>query len=197
MQTKIISNDDEIFSFLILASFWLGCIKKDTKCAYNNSNTIAPDSEIQSLKDSLDTAGITASQHPSGFFYNITGNGTGAGITNLCSIVTVTYKGSFFNGHIFDSTATGKVATFQLGQVIVGWQKGVPLISKGGDITLYIPPSLAYGPNPRSDNTEMLLFRGALISYMMFILWIYNKFLQNCSALVFHQGLFYFYFFRF
>ena len=66
--------------------------------------------------------------------------------TNLCSNVTVTYKGSYFNGNVFDSTAAGSAATFQLGQVIPGWQKGVPLISKGGDITLYIPPSLGYGP---------------------------------------------------
>jgi FKBP-type peptidyl-prolyl cis-trans isomerase FkpA len=32
-----------------------------------------------------------------------------------------------------------------LGQLIVGWQKGLPLISSGGKITLYIPPSLGYG----------------------------------------------------
>ena len=156
-----------IFPGLILASLFIaGCLKKDAKCPYNSSKAIAPDSEIQSLKDSLNKDGITASQDPSGFFYKISDNGTGAGITNLCSNVTVTYKGSFFNGYIFDSTATGKVATFQLGQVIVGWQKGVPLISKGGDITLYIPPSLAYGPNPIDDNQGNVIIPGS--SYLKF-----------------------------
>jgi FKBP-type peptidyl-prolyl cis-trans isomerase len=51
------------------------------------------------------------------------------------------------NGTIFDSTATGQTATFQLGKVIVGWQKGIPLVSSGGNITLFIPPTLAYGPS--------------------------------------------------
>ena len=87
----------KIFSGLILSSLLItSCIKSDTKCSFNDSNTIAPASEIKSLKDSLDSAGITASQHPSGFFYKISGNGTGAGINNLCSNLTVTYKGSFF-----------------------------------------------------------------------------------------------------
>ena len=157
----------KIFSGLILSSLLItSCIKSDTKCSFNDSNTIAPASEIKSLKDSLDSAGITASQHPSGFFYKISGNGTGAGINNLCSNLTVTYKGSFFNGQIFDSTSIGKVATFQLGQVIVGWQKGVPLISKDGHITLYIPPALAYGPDPIRDSQNNVVIPGS--SYLIF-----------------------------
>jgi FKBP-type peptidyl-prolyl cis-trans isomerase FkpA len=32
-----------------------------------------------------------------------------------------------------------------LGQLIIGWQKGLPLIKSGGSITLFIPPSLGYG----------------------------------------------------
>jgi FKBP-type peptidyl-prolyl cis-trans isomerase FkpA len=34
-----------------------------------------------------------------------------------------------------------------LGQVIPGWQKGIPLVKGGGSINLYIPPSLGYGAN--------------------------------------------------
>jgi FKBP-type peptidyl-prolyl cis-trans isomerase FkpA len=157
----------KIFSGLILASVLIaGCIKSDTKCPYNDSATVAPASEIQSLKDSLDSAGIIATQHASGFFYKISANGTGAGITNLCSNVTVTYKGSYFNGHVFDSTATGNIATFQPGQVITGWQKGLPLISKGGDMTLYIPPTLGYGANPVRDNQGNIIIPGN--SYLVF-----------------------------
>ena len=135
-----------LFGAVLSYIFIAGCAKKDTKCSYTDSNTVAPATEIEALKDSLDTAGISAViQHASGFFYKINSAGTGTGITNLCSNVTVTYKGSYFSGGIFDSTIAGSAATFQLGQVIPGWQKGVPLVSKGGDITLYIPPSLGYG----------------------------------------------------
>ena len=157
----------KIFCGLILSSVLIaGCIKSDTKCPYNDSKAIAPTAEIDSLQKVLTDSGIIASQHPSGFFYKISNTGTGTGITNLCSNVTVTYKGSYFNGHVFDSTATGNVATFQLGQVIVGWQKGLPLISKGGDITLYIPPTLAYGPNPIRDNQGNVIVPGN--SYLVF-----------------------------
>lgn len=157
----------KIFSGLILFSVLIaGCVKSDTKCAYTDSNAIAPGTEIDSLKEVLTDSGIIATQHPSGFFYKISTVGTGTGITNLCSNVTVTYKGSYFNGQIFDSTATGNVATFQLGQVIVGWQKGLPLISKGGDISLYLPPSLAYGPDPIQDSQGNIIIPGN--SYLVF-----------------------------
>lgn len=157
----------KILSGLILFCVVItGCIKNDTKCRYVDSKVIAPTTEIDSLQKVLADSGITASQHPSGFFYKISGAGTGTGITNLCSNATVTYKGSYFNGQVFDSTATGNVATFQLGQVIVGWQMGLPLVSKGGDITLYVPPSLAYGPNPVRDTQGNVLLPGN--SYLIF-----------------------------
>ena len=155
------------FSAFILACLVIaGCIKSDTKCPYKDSVTVAPATEIQSLKDSLDSVGIVATQHAAGFFYTISANGTGTGITNLCSNVTVTYKGSYFNGHVFDSTASGTVATFQPGQVIAGWQKGLPLISKGGDITLFIPPTLGYGANPVRDSQGNIVVPGN--SYLVF-----------------------------
>ncbi len=137
---------------LIAFIFIAGCSKKDTTCGYKDSTAIAPSGEVQQLQDSLDLYGITGSQHPSGFFYKINAQGSGTSVANLCTNITVTYKGKLFNGNVFDSTKTGQVVNFQLGEVIAGWQKGVPLVSKGGDIDLYIPPSLGYGayPVPRS-----------------------------------------------
>jgi len=86
-----------------------------------------------------------ATQHPSGFFYSI--ETPGAGVTaGLCNAVSVKYVGKLTNGTIFDQT-TGSPATFTLGELIVGWQKGLPLIKPGGKIHLYIPPSLGYGAN--------------------------------------------------
>ncbi len=90
-------------------------------------------------------------QHAAGFSYRINAQGSGAGVANLCTNITVTFKGKFFNGQIFDSTKTGMVANFQLGEVIAGWQKGIPLISKGGDIDLFIPPSIGFGANAVID----------------------------------------------
>ncbi len=133
---------------IIAILFMTSCKKKDTSCSYKDSSTIAPAAEIQQLQDSLAKYGIAANSHPSGIYYKINNPGSDPFISNLCTVVALTYKGKFFNGQVFDSTVAGQVANFQLGQLIVGWQKGVPLIKKGGDIDLYIPPTLAYGPNP-------------------------------------------------
>jgi len=161
----------KILSGLILSSLLIAsCIKSDTKCSYVDSKVVASAAEIDSIHQFLTDSGLVAAPHASGFFYKISGSGTGNGITNLCTNITVTYKGTFFNGHVFDSTAVGNVATFQLGQVIAGWQKGLPLISTGGDITLYIPPSLAYGSSPVQDSQGNVIIPAN--SYLIFTIHI-------------------------
>jgi len=121
------------------------CSKDDNTCAYSESTIVAPQSEINAVQAYLATKGLAATQHPSGFFYSIETPGTGA-TAGLCNSVSVLYVGKLTSGTIFDQT-TGTAVTFTLGQLIVGWQKGLPLIKPGGKIKLYIPPSLGYGPN--------------------------------------------------
>lgn len=139
---------------LICSSIILISCKKDTTpqaCVYPPSTIVVPASEQQALHDSLIAHNIQATKDTSGFYYTINEPGSAKGVTDLCTSIAVYYKGSFFDGTIFDSTAIGQPAIFQLGQVIVGWQKGIPLILKGGDITLYLPPSLGYGDKPVID----------------------------------------------
>jgi FKBP-type peptidyl-prolyl cis-trans isomerase len=50
------------------------------------------------------------------------------------------------NGTVFDQTATGKSATFQLTSLISGWRIAIPLLKKGGKGTFIIPSNLGYGP---------------------------------------------------
>lgn len=133
-----------VLPILILAVIFASCTKND-KCTFTDSTAVAPQSEINNLKDSLTAHGITATLHPSGFYYNIVKQGSGASVSNLCANITVDYKGSLLNGNVFDSTVVNNPAYFQLGTVIVGWQKGIPLLNKDGVIDLYIPPTLGYG----------------------------------------------------
>lgn len=157
----------KMFSGLLIASIVFASCVKNNKCSYTASSVTAPAAEVQALKDSLDSHSISGvTQNPSGFSYKIINAGSGTFVSNLCSNVSVSYTGTYFNGTTFDSTAAGQLATFQLGQVIVGWQKGMPLISKGGEIMLYIPPSLAYGSNPVTDNAGHVLIPGN--SYLVF-----------------------------
>ena len=149
-----------VFFLVIAASIILySCTKNSANsgCQFPTSTTVAPVSEQQALQDSLTAHNIQAMKDTSGFFYAVNQPGSGNGVTSLCSSIMVYYTGSFFNGKVFDSTATGNPAIFQLGQVIVGWRKGIPHAAKGGDITLYLPPSLAYGAkdvvNPQTGDT--------------------------------------------
>lgn len=135
-----------LFAFIVLATVCISCGKKDSPCNYNDSAVTASSSESALIQTYLTSNGITgATLHPSGFYYKVTQAGTGKAVVNLCSAVSVKYTGKLTNGTVFDQTTGTEVRSFTLGQVIVGWQKGVPLISTGGKITLYIPPSLGYG----------------------------------------------------
>jgi FKBP-type peptidyl-prolyl cis-trans isomerase FkpA len=152
-----------IFWSLLFSVVLFGCFKdtnQNHQCNYPDSPTIAPDSQVQKVKAYLDSNGIIAQKNPSGFYYSIHSQGTGGFVTNLCSVVTVNYKGKLTNGSIFDSTTTNNPAAFALGRFIVGWQKGIPLINNGGSITLYIPPSLGYQAQDIRDNQGHIVIPG-------------------------------------
>ncbi len=129
------------FAFLVLAA----CNKSSNsgKCNFTPTNAVAPANEIAALGALLDAS---YTQHSSGIFYKILTPGVGV-TAGVCSDVTVKYIGSLINGTAFDSSyqRSPNGATFTLGQLILGWQIGIPIIKKGGSIILYIPPSLGYG----------------------------------------------------
>ncbi len=134
MKTIILSG---FFSVLIVSG---GCLK-DTSCM---PKTVASeDAEMQSYAASN---GMSVTRHSSGMYYEIINPGSGP-VPNFNSILSVRYTGKLMNGTIFDSRTTTPV-TLQLGNVIAGWQVGLPLIQKGGVIKLIIPSSLAYGCQP-------------------------------------------------
>ena len=80
---------------------------------------------------------------PRGFYYKIQEPGSGT-TPSLSSRVKTLYKGMLTSGKVFDQSDTP--IEFPLNGVITGWQYGIPLIKPGGKITLYLPPSLGYGP---------------------------------------------------
>ena len=128
-----------LLSLLVLTS---GCFKKDNGCPFTDSNVVAPASEVTAVQNYLSANAITnTTQHPAGFFYHIKSSGSSPN-PSVCSLVNTGYVGKFTNGNVFDQQTS---FTYQLSSLIEGWKKGLPLIGKGGSITLYIPPSLGYG----------------------------------------------------
>ena len=84
--------------------------------------------------------------------------------------VTVNYIGTFTNGTKFDSSYDrNQPFTFRVGagQVIAGWDQGVPGMKVGGKRRLTIPPSLAYGSAgvpPTIPGNATLIFEIDLLS---------------------------------
>ncbi len=154
--------------FIILALPFLisSCAKNSDsyKCTYTAPTVIANNAEIDSLQNYINTKGLAGSviRHPNGFFYKIDDAGAGIAPT-VCSNITVTYEGKLTNDSKFDENTTG--AGFILGQLIPGWQLGLPLIKKGGSIKLYLPPSLGYGSNvyPKIPANSILIFELQLL----------------------------------
>ena len=61
--------------------------------------------------------------------------------------VKVDYEGKLSDGFVFDSSyERGEPIEFPLLGVIKGWTEGLQYVGKGGQITLWIPAELAYGP---------------------------------------------------
>ena len=121
----------------------------------------APEAEVATLKEFIEASGISATADDRGFYYTIQAPGSGENPT-VRSNVTVNYEGSLTNGKVFDS---GKNISFGLYQLILGWQEGIPLVAPGGSITLYLPPSLAYGSRAQGGipANSILIFKIDLI----------------------------------
>ena len=100
------------------------------------------------IKEYLKSNHIDAKRTASGLYYTITKRGDGAQAVPG-KTVAVHYTGKLTSGKVFDtSRERGEPISFPLGrgQVIPGWDEGIALLKVGDAATLYIPSSLAYGP---------------------------------------------------
>ena len=71
--------------------------------------------------------------------------------------ITVQYTGWLSTGKMFDSSRQAGRSPFTLqigrGQVIAGWDEGIPGMKVGGKRKLIIPPALGYGSAGQTDQT--------------------------------------------
>ncbi len=98
---------------------------------------------------------------PSGLQYKVIQAGSGAKPVDQ-DTVSVEYTGRLINGTVFDSSAQhdGKVS-FQVDEVIPGWQEALKLMPVGSTWEIYIPAKLAYGeraPGGLIGPNETLIF---------------------------------------
>ncbi|GAB4332620.1 MAG: hypothetical protein OHK0038_08380 [Flammeovirgaceae bacterium] len=103
--------------------------------------------EDEIIQNYLKKNRLKATKTENGLYYVITKQGNGLQ-PKQGDKVSVHYKGTLLDGKVFDeSYKRGQPFQFPvgLGQVIKGWDEGIPLLKEGGKATLVIPSRLAYG----------------------------------------------------
>lgn len=145
------------------------CIKNNTPISTCPPLTItAPGSEVAVLKAYIDSNHIGVAQDSRGFFYSIDSSAsTDTAHPARCSDISVTYTGAFLNGIVFDSSGANTPVSLNLSSTIAGWQEALPLIKSNANMTLYLPPSLAYGVSGYSGipGNSYLIFKIKLLAF--------------------------------
>jgi len=113
------------------------CLVAVSSCKKDNDG-------VKEIEKFIKANNVDATKDGSGLYYQVINPGTGNVNITPNSRVTIKYEGKLLNGKVFDNGG-GVERTFILGELIRGWQIGLPKIQKGGEIRLLIPPSLGYG----------------------------------------------------
>ena len=124
------------------------------------------EADKQAIRDYLSAHSIQADSTASGMYYLITQPGSG-GHPSLSAEVEVRYTGFLLDGYIFDQTPGSTTRTFPLGQLITGWQEGIPLLQRGGKGTFFLPSALGYGSGAVGDipANSVLIFEIELVDF--------------------------------
>lgn len=101
-------------------------------------------------------AGLAAVTFPDGLKIIDLKTGTG-GVAKTGENLTVQYTGWLSTGVMFDSSRQSGRTPFTVqigfGNVIAGWDEGIPGMQVGGKRKLLIPSALAYGTQGQTDQT--------------------------------------------
>lgn len=144
-----------ILLFILVGLLSLGC----------NTET-QREEDRRLIREYLEANNLEANSLPSGLYYSIIapGGNVNPGVQNL---VEVRYEGQLLDGSVFDATEGNATRQFPLGNLIVGWQIGLPLIGRGGEIRLYVPSDLGYGvqERPGIPASSVLIFDIELVDF--------------------------------
>ncbi len=137
---------------LLLGAFISGCAKTSNADDQIRAQEATDNKIINAYlaKNNIVASVVDSSGVSTGIYYKIDTAGTGSDLYTSSTKVTLGYTGSLLTtGSVFAQTDSFH-PSFVLGEVIRGWQLGIPKVQKGGTITLYLPSHYAYGPYPQS-----------------------------------------------
>lgn len=137
-----------VLGLLMAVAVLSACKKKTTDdgCSASPGTTVAPAAEEAMVTKYLDSMAITTAVEleGSGMYYIIDKPGN-TERAKQCNSISVEYKGYYRNGEVFDSTKGTAIIFSPLSALYEGWRRAIPLIGEGGEMKLFLPPSLAAG----------------------------------------------------
>ena len=136
-------------------------------CDATSATAPVPDITQVNFASSLGINLAAFTKTADGLYYQDSPAGTGT-LAVTGANVSVAYTGYFTNGTSFD-TSVGKApihVALGAGQVIAGWDEGIPGMKVGGTRKLIIPPSLGYGATAYAGipANSILVFTVQLVS---------------------------------
>ena len=105
--------------------------------------------EIQSFDNEIDEYiednQLDMNKLESGLYYRVIEDSKSHSTIKYNDQVTFYYTGSILGGEVFQQIPEEEALTFQVKELIVGWQEGLMQLHGKGSIELIIPPHLGYG----------------------------------------------------
>lgn len=147
-----------LIGLLLLLACLSSCTKSDDVLSQQKAQATIDEKIISTY---LKSKGLPE-QHvdTSGVCYVVDTAGAANTVYTSASSVTLGYIGWQLTsnstlGKVITTTAVDTAYNFHpsfiLGQVILGWQLGIPKVGQGGSVTLFLPSRYAYGPYPQPD----------------------------------------------
>lgn len=113
--------------------------------ACNTYNEDDLNSFDQQIKEYMKQNNLDYERSESGMYFSIVNEGDGEDYIRLTDNVTFTYRGSFITGEVFQIIKEQEALSFQVRELIVGWQEALSLLKNHGKINIIMPPHLGYG----------------------------------------------------
>ena len=147
--------------FMALFVFLIVSCNSDDDDNFGKDYKAENEQEIQAY---IATNNLDATRSSSGLYYVVDVEGDGAAISSV-SDVSVRYKGYYTDDTLLEENTEG--VSFNLQQVIPGWQEGLQYFNEGGSGMLLIPSHLAYGSEDFNGipGGSVLIFEIEVIDY--------------------------------